>query len=174
MFPRQRKPFLPLSLSLSLSLSLVKRDCYRIGKEIVITSIIAIINFRRSIRHQGMSGKSSLLSSIRSTCCHCVYMSERERERGGGGKGKRVWERERECESDNGRYQKRSDEITHGIGSWPSAWWHAWITHTHAHVCHRGHPMEKMLPLSIFLGEGARRDIFDVQTHGVCRSSTGA
>jgi len=83
------KYFLENKTSLSLSLFSVKRLLsYR--EEIVITSIIAIINFRRSI-HQGMSGKPSLLSSIHDTYFH-ARGKERERER----EREREKERERE------------------------------------------------------------------------------
>lgn len=54
--------------------------------------------------------------------------------------------------SDNDRYQKRSDEITHGIGSSDVS--------VMARVCRRGHPIEKMPPsLSVAVIDLPRREV---------------
>lgn len=54
--------------------------------------------------------------------------------------------------NDNNRYQKRSDEITHGIGSLNVS--------VMARVCRRGHPIEKMPPsLSVAVIDLPRREV---------------
>lgn len=102
------------------NISLLPNDHYRIGGEIVIISIIAIINSRGSI-HRVMSSEPSLFSRH-------VFLT-RDRGAGGGGRGRKG---ERSEKSDNGRYQKRSDEITHGIGSRPGVSVMARVNHARA------------------------------------------